>query len=63
MTGTKLPVLPVPPGHPVSKQNADAFSVTRSVGQHLQGPSVILLLVRLGAMVFGGGGILVTKLG
>src|SRR6266702_6727528 len=24
VTGTKLPVLPVPPGHPVSKQNADA---------------------------------------
>src|SRR6266702_1068152 len=23
VTGTKLPVLPVPPGHPVSKQNAD----------------------------------------
>src|SRR6266702_2888674 len=25
VTGTKLPVLPVPPGHPVSKQNADVW--------------------------------------
>src|SRR6266702_1887210 len=30
VTGTKLPVLPVPPGHPVSKQNADVTSLTCS---------------------------------
>ena len=31
VTGTKLPVLPVPPGHPVSKQNADEWFLGVSV--------------------------------
>src|SRR6266702_6497526 len=32
VTGTKLPVLPVPSGHPVSKQNADATSCISLLG-------------------------------
>src|SRR6266702_811380 len=49
VTGTKLPVLPVPPGHPVSKQNADVCPLLLLHFQLLP-PVFMILLTAVGHM-------------